>query len=119
MWDYILLFFVAKADVFNDALIAVTMVSVALAVIYSILIFEAYEENDKHICRKARKPMIQLGIVCFILAVLIPNREQLLIIVGGKLAIDIVQSEEVTETSKKIYQLLQNKLDAELKEQTK
>ena len=49
----------------------------------------------------------------------IPTQKDIMLIVGGKLAIDVVQSPEMKETSGKLYKLFQQKIDEQLANQPK
>lgn len=51
------------------------------------------------------------AIPVFFLCALIPTQKDLSIIVGGKMAIDIARSEPVTDLAKKLYKLVDKKLD--------
>lgn len=66
--------------------------------------------------KKRSKRVFIIGCVCAILAVAVPDRTGLAIIIGGKLSLDAIQSEEASETAGKLYELVNRELDQRLEE---
>lgn len=111
MNDILLLYLFTRLDVIKTLLILCLLSIPLLYVFFGIV-------GNNEVIYGPFKRLVCLWIFCLLGFVLIPTQKDVMFIVGGKLAIDIAQSPETKETAGKLYQLLQKKLDAELKDST-
>ena len=117
--DIFLLWWFAQANVIVGVISAVVAASVAGVILGGIAWAVAQDENIvgwESTCRGLCKGSIAAFLIAAILLIAIPGRTGLAIIVGGKLSLDAIQSEEVTETAGKLYELVNRELDNRLQE---
>lgn len=107
MSEYFLLYLFSKLDTFQAFFVGGALLS---TMVFIALLTDLEQENVQK-----NKPRIAFAkvafFVCVVLAVLVPNQKEAAMIVGGKMAIDIAKSEAVTDLSKKIFAVVNKKLD--------
>ena len=85
--------------------------------LFFALIAPTFSREEEEMQAKIVKRLVPASAILVLLAVATPTKEDVALIVAGKVGIELSQSDEVKETSAKLYQLLQQKLDAALLEE--
>lgn len=128
--DIFLLWWFAQANVIVGVLVFAVVASIVVMIFSGIAytanagnVFAASSDrvwertrNNMRACKSVGKKASVALIVASVMLVAIPNRTGLAIIIGGKLSLDAIQSEEVSETAGKLYELVNRELDQRLEE---
>ena len=106
MNEYFLLYLFTRLGAIKEFFSILTAVTgFSVGVLYDALYFE---QIDLKGLRRLSVPLFIFG--CFG-AILVPTKQDVAIILGGKMAIDVARSQEVSDVSKKILQAINKKLD--------
>ena len=121
--DIFLLWWFAQANVISGVLVGASVI-LGVSLVFGCFAWAMVDEDsiidcERAFCRNAPS-ILKKGAAAFAIAfvgvVVIPDRTGLAIIVGGKLSLDAIKSEEVTETAGKLYELVNRELDNRLQE---
>lgn len=103
-----------------DKLVSVcTWLSVSLCLVLPVA-FALYMEEDKpEDLGRYIKTGFKVLCISSLLAILIPDKEESLMILGGGATYEVLTSKEAKETGGKVLEIVNKYLDKELKENTK
>lgn len=116
MNEYLLLYLFTRVDSFIEASGLVLAIGIPV-ILYYVILYIIENNIQLHAIDILKKYIIPPVVVAALICIFTPTQKELALIVGGKFAIDIAQSEEVTETGKKIYTIIQQKLDEQIKKE--
>lgn len=119
-YAWLWLYLWTRFDALNEALSGIFIISLVVAGAVSLFaIFLALDDawdEASSMFRLAKKWVFVVTLPALIGMVAFPTKSDMAIILGGHFAGQVIVSEEMNETTSKLYQLVQRELDERLEE---
>lgn len=117
--DLLVLWYFAQANAITGTVFGFSFIFAILGAIFYIAHLVNYNErgpDSRMTCelKKSRNFFGTMFLILVSLCVLLPDRTGTAIIIGGKLAVNAATSETVTDTTRKILDLVNQELDSRL-----
>ena len=116
--DIFILWLFAQADTLSELFLGATIVTGLMAAVaiagYTACSIDSDFKGGAPFWRKAKNTAVPVFAVFLLLNIAMPDRTGLAIIIGGKIAIEGIKTEEFQDTTRKLYDVIHQELDSRL-----